>query len=327
MMLDIRSFLPGKRKQTTSGWISFNAVCCEHVGNSKDRRQRGGIKTSDQGWSYHCFNCGYTASFIIGRALSVKAKKLLGWLNVPENEIEMLNLESLRHRNIHGLIDDRQKLFNALASIDFEERDLPPFAELLTDENIGYTEYVRSRCVPRDFPVMIQERTDGIHWVRPHVVIPFTHNNKIVGYTCRFIDGKSPKYISDSQPNYVFGCDLQNPEWQHAIVVEGIFDALSISGLAVMHNTISNGQAQLIRSLGKTITVVPDRDTAGMELVDRAVELGWAVSMPAWEDCKDVNDAVIKYGRLATIMSIMQSRETSKIKIEMKKKQVIKSLR
>jgi hypothetical protein len=324
MMLDIRSYLPGKRKQSPSGWVSFNAVCCEHNGNSKDRRQRGGVKTSDQGWSYHCFNCGYTASFIIGRSLSVKAKKLLGWLNVPEHEIEMLNLESLRHRSIHGLIDDRQQLFNTLANIEFEERDLPPFAELLTDDHKYYTEYVRSRKVPNDYPIMIQEHTDGVHWTRSHIVVPFTHNDKIVGYTCRFLDGKSPKYISDTQPNYVFGFDLQNPEWQHVIVVEGIFDALSIAGLAVMHNTISNGQAQLISSLGKTVTVVPDQDPAGMELVDRAIELGWAVSMPQWDRCKDVNDAVIKYGRLATIMSIMQARETSKIKIEMRKKQVVK---
>jgi hypothetical protein len=63
-----------------------------------------------------------------------------------------------------------------------------------------------------------------------------------------------------------------------------------------------------------------------MELVERALELGWAVSMPDWEDCKDVNDAVIKYGRLATLLTIMQSRETSRIKIEMRRKQVVKRI-
>jgi DNA primase len=94
-----------------------------------------------------------------------------------------------------------------------------------------------------------------------------------------------------------------------------------------MHNTVSDAQARLIRSLGKEITVVPDQDQPGMELIDRAVELGWAVSMPAWSGCKDVNDAVIKYGRLATLLTIMQSRETSRIKIEMRRKQIVKQLR
>jgi DNA primase len=82
-----------------------------------------------------------------------------------------------------------------------------------------------------------------------------------------------------------------------------------------MHNTISDAQARLIRSLDREITVVPDQDTAGVELIDRAVELGWAVSVPEWpEGCKDVNDAVIKLGRLGALLTIIQSRETSKIK-------------
>jgi hypothetical protein len=83
----------------------------------------------------------------------------------------------------------------------------------------------------------------------------------------------------------------------------------------------------LIRSLGKEITVVPDQDLAGMELVDRAVELGWAVSMPPWPaDIKDVNDSVVRYGRLATLLTIFENRETSRIKIEMKKRNLLKKL-
>jgi DNA primase len=94
-----------------------------------------------------------------------------------------------------------------------------------------------------------------------------------------------------------------------------------------MHNTVSDAQARLIRRLGKEVTVVPDQDSAGLELIDRAVELGWAVSIPNWQDCKDVNDAVKKYGRLGTLITIMQARETNKYKIEIRKKQLAKRLR
>jgi hypothetical protein len=327
-MLDILAYLPAKRKQTPSGWISFNAVCCQHNGNTQDRRQRGGLKTSEEGWSYHCFNCRYTASFILGRTVSLKARRLLGWMGVPNNEIEHLNLESLKHRNIHGILQDRQRVANALTSIDFEERDLPPFAELLLPEHAQHWEYVRNRCVPEDFPMMVQIENDEVHWTRPHVVVPFTYDNKIVGWTCRFMDNRQPKYISDSQPGYVFGIDLQLNNWQHVIVTEGIFDALSINGVAVMHNTISDAQARLIRSLDRQIIVVPDMDQAGLELIDRAVELGWSVSMPDWPaDVKDVNDAVIRFGKLATLITILQARESSKIKIELKRKQLVKRLR
>jgi hypothetical protein len=124
-MLDIVQYLPTKRKASPSGWISFDAPCCHHNGNSRDQRQRGGIKTNEQGWSYHCFNCGYTASFILGRVLSFKARRLLSWVGVPDREIDLANLESLRHRSIYGIVEDRQRVANILQGIDFEERDLP----------------------------------------------------------------------------------------------------------------------------------------------------------------------------------------------------------
>ena len=73
--------------------------------------------------------------------------------------------------------------------------------------------------------------------------------------------------------------------------------------------------------------MVPDQDSAGLELIDRAIELGWAVSIPEWpEGCKDVNDAVIALGQLGALLTIMQSRETSRIKIELRKKQLVKRL-
>jgi hypothetical protein len=65
-----------------------------------------------------------------------------------------------------------------------------------------------------------------------------------------------------------------------------------------------------------------------MKLVDRAIELGWAVSIPEWpKGCKDINDAVIRLGRVGCLLTILENRETSKIKIEMRKKQLVKRLR
>jgi hypothetical protein len=318
-MIDVVSFLPGKRKQTASGWISFNAPCCIHRGDTQDKRSRGGIKPGTNGsWSYHCFNCGYTASFVLGRNLTFKARRLLEWMNVPTEEIERINLESLKHKSIEGLLGERQEIVNKLQNIEFEDRDLPADTQPL---NQTAEQYLRSRCIPLDYPFMYKTMP------RPGVVIPFTHDNQVVGHTTRFLDDRTPRYIQDIQHGYVFGTDLQQATWQTAIVVEGVFDALSISGLAVLHAEINDAQVRLIRSLGRDIIVVPDQDEAGMKLVDRAVELGWSVSMPDWPaDVKDVNDAVIRWGKLATLITIMQAKETSRIKIELRKKQLVKRL-
>jgi hypothetical protein len=318
-MLDILAYLPAKRKTSSSGWISFNAPCCVHNGENQDRRSRGGLKTSEEGWSYHCFNCGYTASFVLGRNLSYKARKLLSWLNVPQEEIERINLESLKHKSIAGLLNERQEVIQKLQSIEFEDRDLPRETKKLPE---SAEEYLRNRGVPLDYPFLYKTMP------RRGIVIPFTHNNQVVGHTTRFLDNKTPKYIQEIQHGYVFGTDLQKDNWQYAVVVEGVFDALSINGLAVLHAEINDAQVRLIRSLGREVVVVPDQDAAGMKLVDRAVELGWSVSMPEWGDeVKDVNDAVIKYGRLGALLIIMQARDHSKIKIELRKKQIVKRIR
>jgi hypothetical protein len=259
--------------------------------------------------------------------LGYRARKLLAALHVPEQEIDLLNLESMRHRSVHGILDERAKLANQLSAIEFEEMDdFPPGSEVITPELPKYWQYIRDRGVPEDFPAMTTIRTDGIHWVREHITIPFTYDGRVVGWTARMLDGRAPKFISHTQPGYVFGIDLQPANWQHVLVMEGIFDALSTGGVAVMHNTISDAQARLIRTLDRAVTVVPDQDRAGLELIDRAVELGWAVSIPDWPECKDPNDAVRKYGRLATLLTIMQARETSRVKIELRKKQLAKRL-
>jgi hypothetical protein len=236
-------------------------------------------------------------------------------MNVPQEEIERINLESLKHKSIEGLLGERQVIVNQLQNIGFEDRDLPADTQPLSATGQAY---LLSRQLPVDYPFLYKTMP------RPGIVVPFTHDNQVVGHTTRFLDDRMPKYIQDIQPGYVFGTDLQGVNWQHVIVVEGVFDALSISGLAVLHADINDAQVRLIRSLGREVVVVPDQDAAGMKLVDRAVELGWAVSMPNWPTgVKDVNDAVIWLGKLGALISIMQAKETSRIKIKLRKKQLV----
>jgi DNA primase len=95
-------------------------------------------------------------------------------------------------------------------------------------------------------------------------------------------------------------------------------------------STISLEQQELLRRLNRTIIVVPDQDKTGLDLIDQALELGYQVSLPEWglndkrEPIKDVNEAVIKYGRLPTLLSIIQSATMSRIKLELRRKRIAK---
>ena len=315
-MIDFLCYLPAKRKANNSGWITFNAPCCVHNGENTDTRHRGGFKVRDQeGWSFHCFNCGFTASFTVGRNLGFKAKRFLQWLGVDDIEISRINLESMRLKSMQDVLNDRTPIRDKLPS--FVEINLPKHIVALSNSDDATQTYVTSRHLPADYPLMQHVTDTG----RKGVLVPFTHNHAMVGYTTRFLDNKLPKYIQNIQPGYVFGMDLQQRDWVYIIAVEGVFDALSIDGVALLHNDVNAGQATLIKNANKKVIVVPDQDAAGIALIDRAIELGWGVSIPDWGDgIKDVNDAVAKFGKLSTLISIIENVNFSKIKIELSKK-------
>jgi len=319
-MIDLLSYIPQKRKQTSSGWVSFNAPCCVHRGESQDKRLRGGLKQNEFDWSYHCFNCGFTASFTAGRSVGYKARKLLGWLGVDNTDIERLNLESLKHRSLLDLTAERNTIKQT--QIDFEETEIPLAVERIDPNNklhFHYVDYLKKRGIVFGYPFLVDRKRGP----RDRIIIPYTYKNRIVGHTSRYLDNRTPKFINSQQPGYVFGYDLQKSNWTSAIVVEGIFDALSISGLACMHETISKNQAQLLKQLKRRIIVVPDQDRAGLSIIDAAVEHKFEVSIPEWpEDVKDVNDAVVRFGVAHTLQQIHQNAERSKIKIEMFKKRL-----
>ena len=287
---------------------------------------RGGIKFDGQtNWSMHCFNCGYKCNFVLGRSISYKTKQLLLWCGIDDTQIGKWSLESLQQKDLLEIVIQKKTKIK----IKFKDHKLPE-GEMLDGNNPlhkVYVDYVQSRGINyNEYPFLITPTATGRYANR--IIIPYTYNNKIVGHTSRFLDNKIPKYINEQQPGYVFNIDVQKSEWQVCILTEGIFDALSIDGIAIMHDDISNDQAQLIASLNKQIIVVPDRDKTGLKLCDRALELGYSVSLPNWElDIKDVNDAVVRYGKLPTLLSILQSATMSKIKIEMQRKKIEKTIR
>jgi DNA primase len=120
----------------------------------------------------------------------------------------------------------------------------------------------------------------------------------------------------------VFNVDrFANDDREIVIVTEGIFDAILVDGVSIMGNSISPEQAHLIERLGKRVIVCPDRDEAGKQLIEQAVALDWEVSFPPWaSDIKDAADATKRYGRLATVHSIISNATSNKIKIEVKSK-------
>ena len=327
----ILTSLPANRKKTPSGWISFNAPCCVHNGETADKKKRGGLMTSADGTvSYHCFNCGFKSSYVIGRKLTYKMRQFMGYIGIPDDTIRKLAIEALREEE--GDVKYEKKKF-----VTFGKKDLPNNArpldvwlEKYTTGTLSNTEqksvdnllnYLSSRGIGPDWYDFMYSPSK-IWDIYQRLLIPFYWKGEIVGFTGRvFEESQAVKYYTDVWPGYVFNMDAQDWTRKFVIVTEGPFDAITISGVSILGSEINDTQRELIDGLNRQVIVVPDRDAPGEKLINQAKEFGWSVSFPDWGDnVNDVADAVAKYGRLFVIQSILKTTESNKLKIDLKRK-------
>ena len=331
----VLQLIPARRKTGQNGWTSFNAVCCTHNGESADTRGRGGVKTNNGQISYHCFNCGFTTSFIPGRHLSFKFRKLLAWLGANDLTVRRLVIDAVR---LKDLVAPEELEKEPVEEITYEARSLPEQARNVVElanfysigdynnvpaELLAAIEYVHRRDINLTKYKFYWTPEEAYNLHR-RIIIPFYYKQEIVGYTSRaIVDGIKPKYWSSHPADFVFNLDNQKSDSKFVIVCEGPFDAMSVDGVALNGSELSDTQVDQIDRLQREVIVVPDADRAGRKLIDRAVEAGWTVSFPVWQEtCKDINEAVIKYGKLFVLKSILAARENSKLKIQLMKKKL-----
>jgi 5S rRNA maturation endonuclease (ribonuclease M5) len=336
----VLQLLPARRKQGQNGWISFNAVCCIHNGETADTRGRGGITTNAGTVSYHCFNCQYKASYVPGRHLSFKFRKLLSWLGADDLTVRRLVIEAVR---LKELVAPEELVKVVEQEITYEARSLP-------DGAVSFDEWTTYLAMQGDGYAVPDQVVRAVHYVahrqiditkykffitdseaynlHRRIIIPYYYKNELVGYTARTWEPDvKPKYWSSHPADFVFNLDKQKADSKFVIVCEGPFDAMSIDGVALNGSELSDTQIEQIDRLQREVIVVPDADRAGRKIITRAIEAGWTVSFPIWQEtCKDINDAVIKYGKLFVLKSILAAKETSKLKIELKKKKLYSTI-
>ena len=327
----ILNSLPANKKKTPSGWISFNAPCCIYNGETQDKKKRGGIMAGADGTiSYHCFNCGYKASYVLGRKLTQKMRTFMGYIGIADDTIKKLAIEAMRHEE--GDTKYEKKKF-----VSFHKKQMPKNTHSL---DVWLEKYVAKDLTAPQYnkidSLLNYLKVRGIDptWYdfmyspdmyfnfNQRLIIPFYWRGDVVGYTGRlFEDTEKVKYVTDVQPGYVFNMDTQDWTRKFVLVTEGPFDAITVSGVSILGSEINDVQRELINNLNRQVIVVPDRDAPGEKLINQAIEFRWSVAFPEWDKMvDDVADAVLKYGRLFTIQSILKSTESSKLKIDLKRK-------
>jgi hypothetical protein len=272
-----------------------------------------------EGVIYNCFNCKYTASWQPGRNISEKFKSLCRWLGANDDQIKELVFEALKTESTDYEPD------HYVEKVKFTEKELPEGA-------MSINEWVNSAYLP-DISADIGPVIDYVYgrgfdalsknffWSPApgyidRVLLPYYYEGKIVGSTARKIREGKPKYLSDQHPFFVYNVDEQDPKNKYVFVVEGQFDALAVGGVGLLTNEISQQQAHIINQMGKEVIVIPDQDRAGLMLIKQAIEYGWSVAFPTWDnDVKDCADAVQRYGQLFVTVDAIKTAQQGEIKI------------
>lgn len=326
-----KSLLPPKTKTNPSGWTSFNAPCCRHRGHSPDTRKRAGVRFDGNGLVYNCFNCKFSTGWQPGSPFGEKLKSLCRWLGANDDDIKELIFQSLK-TEVSDSKNDSDHHRN-----DFDERSLPEASMSISEWiNSEFWQEVAGKIEPVIDYVCSRGHDpldDNFYWsslksYEDRVIIPFRYRGKVVGNTARKITKGKPKYLSDQPPKFVFNVDRQQENQRYIFAVEGPFDALAIGGVALLTNEISDQQARILESFGSEIILIPDQDLAGLITIKQAMERGWSVAFPNWEDdVKDVSDAVSKYGRLFVTVDAIKTSQKGSIKITMSMKKLESKLK
>ena len=330
LVLDtIRAYLPSL-KQTASGWETCNCPVCHIRGHSVDKKNRLRMReASDGSIGINCFQCGFKTRWSEGDPLSKNLCWFLESIGVPELDVNKLKFESHKSSSsvtssvtLDGNIQSKWKNI----SLPEDAMSIYDWAKNGCDDKnfLKVIEYIGNRGIMRPHDLFWSPSSKDM--LNRRFIIPFYHDGNPAGYVSRYAgkppSKKVPKYFGKKNDHYLYNLDNQKDiNQKYCIITEGVLDAFCVNGVSPLGGKITQPQADIINRLSKEVILCPDRDDKGSQLVDMAISNGWKVCFPNWDhNIKDSADACLKYGRVLTVQSIIESAESDELKIKISRK-------
>jgi hypothetical protein len=239
--------------------------------------------------------------------------EVLDAFDIPKDERNQVLFHALQLQGSGTSTTSRKER----TTIDPPSLILPPYFTALdpnsNDDLDAYAcEYLQHERLisPTEYPFLIGRKSphpESKKWYA-RLIIPIYKDNDLIFYFGRDLSGtRVKKYMSPDVPrdNVLYGFnhmfeDIPEPLY----VAEGWFDVYRLGGVAVFGNRMTAGQIAWLNRTPRQKVVIPDRFGDGHLLAEQAIELGWGVSTPDIGECKDVNEAMVKYGEVFTRLSI-----------------------
>lgn len=313
----------GGTVRTRLGYANINCPLCQTRGETRaDQGRRLGINIQPDNVRFNCFNCRAAASYTLGRSMPNLIQQFLLGLGFGEREVKEIVFESERIRRLIGSQPLLAQQYSVVMAPEFTDAQMPAGARTLD-------QWAMDECADPDFMATLRYllgrgdeiASTGVYYWSPHnemnrrLIVPCYYGRQLVGWIARCIDGGRPRYLKMVPENFLFNANaLTAINRYYLFIVEGVFDAIALDGVAALGGNLNEYQLAWIKSSDKQPIMVPDRDRGGLRLIDVAIDNGWAVAAPYygghhwWQaDIKDAADAVLRYGRLYTFRSIIET--------------------
>lgn len=272
------------RGLSASGFYIVRCLVCD------DHKVRAGWKLEGDTIIYQCFRgrCDATIVYQRGSNPSRKFRKIL----------DAYGITLPADIKLHSINQPKEEVNdNLYEKHSYSSCQLPTYFYPYVPKKAGRIQrWLRSIYGMEDSDYLIGNKEE---W-QDRLIIPFYLDGKLIGWQGVYYGaGKRQKYRKSS-----FNTDmLYSPSGRipnEPILVEGAFDAKSIpDGVATLHSSVSKKQAYLLRN--KNPILLPDRE--GSKYLEVAKRYGWRICIPSWYD-KDVNEAMIRYGRMTVARMI-----------------------
>ena len=303
---------------SNTGYHRLKCECCH------DYQPRAGFKFEDNSVFYSCFNCGLKPMYEEDSGkISKKMRSVLNDFGIADEEIDKVINSSFFNKDKK----DTESTVITLASmkeldLSTPEIKLPPKSFRLgglehQEIQAPLIKYLKNRAIDvNEYPFWfsLEPRYDQ------RVIIPFYRNKKIIYWQARTIlDDVKPRYDNCSAPKtaVIFNYD-QLYSWSKLplFVTEGVFDAISVNGIALLGSMINENKIEVLSKCKRRLIFVIDPDKTGRSVALKAIEHGWDITFTSGDF--DINKSIIKYGRLWTIYNLMKNIPKNKFEAELR---------
>ena len=305
----------------------WNQVYCAVCGDgSRTKGPRGGWKFEGENARYNCFNCGIAGAFTPENEIfmSRDMKTIFESFGIPKKEYGKIlyrlrkNLDGdapikpkERKESIEELVGEGISMPDYLVELEkAKNTNLGKAAiRLLEEKSIHYQDYPFFISFGKTESKDQQEKINA-KIMQERLIIPIYYRNKLLLLQGRRLENNGKKkYINiGNVASTIYGLDRLNEDHKYVFVTEGFFDAYHLNGVAIITNKLTSPKLKMLHSLEKDKIIVPDRNEDINTMLAKGIDEGWGFSAPKeLKSCKDVTEAIQKYGKIYTTYMIMKN--------------------